>query len=105
MTKDPLMQDEIVEQITRELGLEKLTDEAKQWAIVAMGENVLSAVIVEILKILPAPKHAEFRAMIGTASPLRVHTYLEPYIVDFPAFLQRIVADEVAETKKLLAER
>jgi hypothetical protein len=104
MNTKPLIQDEIITKISEELGLEKLTDETKQWAIVAIGENAFSAIIVEILQILPTSKHEEFRVLLGTASPLRMHTYLEPYIVDFPAFMQRIVAEEVAETKKLLTQ-
>lgn len=101
---NPLMQDSVMTDVVRELGLEDMPEETKQAALAGIGENILARVLVEIFAVLPAPKHEEFRALLGTASPLRMHAYLEPYIVDFPAFMQRIVAEEVAETKKLLTQ-
>lgn len=97
------MRDEILNAVVRELGLEDLDEQSRQAAVAAMGENVLAAVIVEILAILPKPKHQEFQAMIGTVSPLKMYNYLSPYITDIPALVERIARDEVAETKKLLA--
>lgn len=101
---DTLMKDEILAATIRELGLEHLSEDAKQAALAGIGENVLGRVVLEIMKILPKTKHEEFRAMIGTASPLKIYTYLSPYIVDMPALVQRVAAAEIAETKKLLAE-
>lgn len=101
---DTLMKDEILAATIRELGLEHLSEDAKQAALAGIGENVLGRVVLEIMKILPKTRHEEFRAMIGTASPLKIYTYLSPYIVDMPALVQRVAAAEIAETKKLLAE-
>ena len=98
------MKDEILAATIRELGLEHLSEDAKQAALAGIGENVLGRVVLEIMKILPKTRHEEFRAMIGTASPLKIYTYLSPYIVDMPALVQRVAAAEIAETKKLLAE-
>ncbi len=104
MTTTSPMQDEIAQTIIAQLGLSELPEEAQQETIAVLGETILGRIVVEILTILPKTKHEEFRAMIGTASPLKIYNYLSPYIVDIPALVQRVAADEVAETKKLLAE-
>lgn len=103
ITPSPL-QDEIVTMTIRELGLEELSDDAKLETISTIDRNIFERIIIEILRILPDAKHAEFRAMIGTASPLRIHTYLEPYIGDFPALVERVAKEEVEAMKKLLAQ-
>lgn len=104
MTSSDLMEDEVMASVVRELGIEDLPATSQQAALAGVGENILARVLFEIFAVLPKPKHEEFRTLLSTASPLRIHTYLEPYIADFPAFMARIVADEVAETKKLIAE-
>lgn len=104
MNTTPPMQDEIAQTIIAQLGLSELPEEAQQETIAAIGETILGRIIVEVLSILPKTKHEEFRAMIGTASPLKIYTYLSPYIVDMPGLVQRVAAAEIAETKKLLAE-
>lgn len=103
-TTPPLMNDEIMAGVVRELGLEDAPEATQQAALAGVGENIIARTLFEIFKILPPAKHEEFRSLIGTASPLRLHSYLAPYIVDFPAFLQRVVADEMNETKKLLTK-
>lgn len=90
--------------LVRELGIEGLSQEAQEETLAVLGEGILERVVIEIVRVLPAPKHAEFRALIGTASPLRIHTYLEPYVSDFPAFVERYAKEEVVRFKELLAE-
>jgi hypothetical protein len=102
---DTLMKDEILAAAIRELGFEHLSEEGKQAALAGIGENVLGRVVLEVLKILPVTKHEEFRAMIGTASPLKIYTYLSPYIVDMPGLVQRVAAAEIAKPAKLMSGR
>ena len=100
----PLMKDEIMASAVRALRVAEMPEASQQAMLAGVGENILARVLFEVFAVLPKPKHDEFRALIGSASPLRIYTYLEPYIVDFPAFVQRNVTDEVAETKKLLTQ-
>jgi hypothetical protein len=102
----PLMQDEMLADAVRELGLADVSQEFQEAAIATLGDNIHSRLLFEIFAVLPKAKHAEFAELMqsANASPARLHTYLEPYISDFPAFVQRIAADEVAQTKALLAK-
>ncbi len=98
------MQDEIAKVLVHELGIAGLSAEAQEETLNVLGEGILERVMIEIVRILPESKHEEFRALIGTASPLRIHTYLEPYVTDLPAFVERYAKEEVARFKELLAE-
>jgi hypothetical protein len=104
MNENHLMKDEIMAQMVRELRLEDVSEETQQATLAGVGENILIRMLTEIFKILPKAKHEEFRAILHSGTAMRVHSYLSSYIVDFPAFMQRIVAEEIAETKKLLTQ-
>lgn len=100
---DSLLEDKVLEDIIRELGVEDVSPEVKQAMVVALGEQIYTATMIEVFEILPKPKHEEFRSMIGKASPLKLHNFLEPYI-DLAALVQRVAARQSAIMKGRLAD-
>lgn len=99
---DTLIDDGVLKDVARELGLSDLSPEMEQAVTVALGEQIYTAVMIEILEILPKPKHAEFRAMIGKVSPLKMYGFLEPYL-DLAAVAQRVAKRQTTIMKGRLA--
>ncbi len=103
-TKDQIIRDEILnedltKQIIAELGLVQESPEAQAEILDMMSENIMQRFVIEVLKILPEEKHAEFSAFIGSGTLIGLRDFLVPYIPDLDQFIQHHSAREFEATK------
>ncbi len=96
---DEILGDEFTKQIITELGLENDTPEAQAELITMIGENLMSRLVLEIVKVLPESEHDAFEKFIGSGKLVELRDFLLPHIPDLDRFIQREITKEYEATK------
>ena len=98
-----IIRNELAQEVAKQLDIASLSPTVQEEIISRVGENALKRVIIEVFKILPEEKRAEFEAFAGSGDLDGVHDFLKPYVPNLDTLIQQEVGKEIEETKQALA--
>ena len=83
-----IMGDDFAKQIIEELDIGEMPQAFQLEMIMMLGKNVVSRVILEILKALPESEHATFESFMDSGDLDGLRLFLSKYIPDLDAFVK-----------------
>lgn len=99
-----ILNDELSHEVLREFGLESASDEKKARFLEGLGENIMGRIMIEVLKVLPEARRAEFDELIGSGDPAALEKFIFPYIPNFDLFVQQEAKKEIDRTKEYMRQ-
>ncbi len=99
-----MLHDDFGVRLIEELGLQDDTESTQATIISMVGENMISKVILEILKVLPESEHKTFESFMESGDLAGLQTFLSKYIPDLDAFVQLHAKNEYEDIKAKAAE-
>lgn len=92
---------DIREEIIKELELGGLPPEAQDEIIAKFAENLLKKIAIAILDKLPSDKQSEFEALVNTGDTAQVYAFLQMQVPDAEGLMKAEMRSVIAEIKKL----
>ncbi|MBI2045980.1 MAG: hypothetical protein HYT28_00980 [Parcubacteria group bacterium] len=92
---------DIREQIIKELELGGLPSEAQDEIISKLAENLLKKIAIVMLDKLPEDKRGEFEALANAGDTGQVYAFLQAHIPDASALIQAELQGSIAEIKQI----
>ncbi len=99
-----ILNDETTQAVLREFSLEDASDDERARFLAGLGENIMGRIMIEVLKILPEPRRAEFDELMGGGDPEALEKFIYPYIPNFDLFVQQEARKEIDRTKEYMQE-
>lgn len=96
----PILSDDIIEKLTRELGLAELSPEECTQILDQLGENIIQRILVATLEKLPEKAQEEFSVAFEKRDFAAMQRIAEPYVGNMDTFVLAETADEIAQTKE-----
>ena len=94
---------EFVAGLTRDLGIEKESNESKEEILVSLGENIAQRITYEVLTRLKEEERSKAEEFLNQSDAGGLVSYLKGRIADFENFVRSVAQDELLETRKLIA--
>lgn len=99
-----ILNDEMTQEVLLEFGLENASDDAKARLLAGLGENIMGRIMIEVLKVLPEARRAEFDDLVGRGDPEALEKFIFPYIPNFDLFVQQEAKKEIDRTKEYMRQ-
>ena len=99
---EEIMGDDFTRQIIAELEIQNLPPEIQAEIISMLGQNVMSRVVLEIVKVLPKSQYDTFESFMDSGDLDGLRAFLMPHIPDLSDFVRREASKEYEGTKMRL---
>ncbi|MFZ2886695.1 MAG: hypothetical protein WA021_02630 [Minisyncoccia bacterium] len=95
---------DFAEKLFVELGIQHDSPSEQEAVFLAVGTNIMSHIMFEILKIVPRDKHDELERFWGSNDIRGMRSFLLSYIPELDRFIQYEAMKELEATKTRAAE-
>ena len=95
-----ILNDEMTQAVLREFALENASEDERSRFLAGLGENIMGRIMIEVLKVLPEQRRAEFDELVGSGGPEALEKFIYPYIPNFDLFVQQEARKEIDRTKE-----
>ncbi len=95
-----ILNDEMTQAVLREFALENASEDERSRFLAGLGENIMGRIMIEVLKVLPEQRRAEFDELVGSGDPEALEKFIYPYIPNFDLFVQQEARKEIDRTKE-----
>lgn len=91
---------DIREQIVKELELGGLPEEAQNEIIAKFSENLLKKIAIAMLDKIPSDKRSEFEAIVGNGDSNAMYSFIKTNVPDADALMKTEIQKSLAEIKQ-----